>query len=294
MAKAEPFQQRSGPAPAPASHPAAGLASLAAVIASTAVLLWGVPALFGILLSNPAIAEMPGALLETAFTLATFAPMGLLALAAIRLWRLPVPIGRAPALFAGTGLAMGVVGFALSLALCAIAGTANEGPAAPQGMGLLLLEAALVLLQSGAEELTFRGFLQADLARRWGHTPAVIIAAVTFAMLHFVVAASEPMSFVTMLMGGLLFGFAYARSGSFLMAWMIHFGWNSAEELLFGLYPNPGSGTFGALINIDLRGTGLWGGGPEGLNASISSVVVLAALLVVTIIWPSAEPAKSR
>jgi membrane protease YdiL (CAAX protease family) len=290
MAKAEPFQQQTGPS----RHAAAGLASLAAVVAATLALLWGVPALFGILLTNPAVAEMPGALLESAFTLATFLPMGLFALVAIKFWRVPLPIGSSPTMLGGAGLAIGVVGFALSLALCAIAGTANEGPAAPQGFGLILLEAALLLLQSGAEELTFRGFLQADLSRRWSSTPAVIVAAVTFAALHFVAAASEPMSFVTMLLGGLLFGFAYARSGSFLMAWMIHFGWNSAEELLFGLYPNPGSGTFGTLINIDLRGAGLWGGGPEGLNASISSVVVLTALLVMTIMWPSAEPAKAR
>jgi uncharacterized protein len=184
------------------------------------------------------------------------------------------------------------VGFALSLALCAIAGTTNEGPPAPQGFALLLLEAALLLLQSGAEELTFRGWLQGDLARRWGRLPAVIVAAVVFAALHFVAAASEPMSFVTMLLGGLLFGFAYARSGSILLAWMIHFGWNASEELLFGLYPNPGSGTFGTLINIDVRGASLWGGGPEGLNASISSVVVLIALLAATLAWPAAEPAR--
>lgn len=290
MAKAEPFQQRSSPA----SHPAAGLASLAAVVGATLALLLGVPALFGILLANPAVGEMPGALLESAFTLATFVPMGLFALVALKFWRVPLPMGSSPVLLSGTGLAMGVVGFALSLVLCAIAGTASEGPAAPQGFGLLLLEAALLLLQSGAEELTFRGFLQADLSRRWGATPAVIIAAVAFAALHFVAAASEPMSFVTMLLGGLLFGFVYARSGSFLMAWMIHFGWNSAEELLFGLYPNPGSGTFGTLINIDLRGAVLWGGGPEGLNASVASAVVLTALLVVTLMWPSAEPSKSR
>lgn len=290
MAKAEPFQRSSDLA----DHPVAGLASLTAVVALTLALLLGVPAIFGILLADPSISELPGALLEGAFTLATFTPMGLLALLAIRFWRLPLPMGRTPALLGGTGLAMGVVGFALSVALCAIAGTASEGPPAPQGIGLLLLEAALLLLQSGAEELTFRGWLQADLSRRWGRTPAVIVAAITFAALHFVAAASDPMSFVTMLLGGLLFGFAYARSGSFLMAWMIHFGWNSAEELLFGLYPNPGSGTFGTLINIDLRGAELWGGGPEGLNASIAAVVVLIALLVVTIIWPTAEPAKAR
>jgi hypothetical protein len=47
------------------------------------------------------------------------------------------------------------------------------------------------------------------------------------------------------------------------------------------------------LINIDLRGASAWGGGPEGMNASLSSVVVLAALLAVTLAWPSAQPSSS-
>jgi len=289
MAKAEPFQAR----PDSRHRPLMGLASLGAVVLLTLVLLLGVPALFGVLLANPAIAELPGALLESAFTLAIFVPIGVAALLAVRFLAIPVPMGHPPALLAGMGLAMGVVGLALSLALCAIAGTANEGPAATQGFALVLLEMMLVLLQSGAEELAFRAWLQGDLARRWGTTPAVVVAATAFAALHFVAAASEPISFVNMLLGGLLFGFAYARSGSLLMAWMIHFGWNFAEELLFGLYPNPGSGTFGTLLNIDLRGATLWGGGPEGLNASLSSVVVLTALLAIILVWPWPEAPKS-
>lgn len=282
------MQHVQSPARPGAAHPAVGLASLGvAAIVASAILL-GVPWLFGVMLQSPTFAALPAAALEAAFTLVTFGLLGLTAWAAIRFEGIAVPLRPRPGAMAATGLAMGIVGFAVSVALCTIAGTAQQGMPAEEGMGLLLLETLLLVIQSGAEEYFFRGWLQKDLERRWGPWPALGAAALLFAALHFVVAASEPLTFVTMLLGGLLFGLAYLKSGSFLLPWAIHFGWNWAEELLFGLYPNPGSGTFGTLVNIDMRGSVWWGGGVEGLNASISSVVVLVALIAATLAWPTA------
>ncbi|HUD29128.1 MAG TPA: type II CAAX endopeptidase family protein [Novosphingobium sp.] len=269
--------------------PLGGIASLGAAALLAGVILLGVPAIFRIMLEVPAFAALSPATMESAFTLVTFGLLALVAFGAIRLCRIPVPLGRRAPVMAATGLGLGVVGLAVSLALCAIAGTARQGMSAPEGVGLLLLETALIVVQSGAEEYYFRGWLQKDLERRWGPWPALGAAAPLFAALHFVAAASEPLTFVTMLLGGLLFGLVYMKSGSFLLPWALHFGWNWAEELLFGLYPNPGSGTFGTLVNIDLEGSTWWGGGAEGLNASLSSVVVLVALLAATLAWPGAQ-----
>lgn len=276
---------------APAAHPAMGLASLVVATLAASAILLGVPWLFGVMLQSPTFAALPAAAIEGAFTLVTFGLLAAAALVATRLGRIAVPLRPRAGIMAATGLGMGVVGFAVSLALCAIAGTAQQGMPAEEGMGLLLLETLLLVIQSGAEEYFFRGWLQKDLERRWGPWPALGAAALLFAALHFVVAASAPLTFVTMLLGGLLFGLAYLKSGSFLLPWAIHFGWNWSEELLFGLYPNPGSGTFGTLVNIDLRGSVWWGGGVEGLNASISSVVVLVALIAATLAWPAATDA---
>ncbi|MFC0206657.1 CPBP family glutamic-type intramembrane protease [Novosphingobium soli] len=270
------------------AHPALGLASLAACAAAAAAILLGVPSLFGLLMQAPAIAGSGPAALGAAFTLVTFGLLALVALAAIRLRGLPVPLGPRASLAAGGGLALGLVGFTVSVALCALAGTAQLGMPASQGAGLLLLETVLLVIQSGAEEYYFRAWLQADLERRWGTWPALAAASLLFAALHFVAAASEPLTFVTMLLGGLLFGLAYRKSGSLLFPWAIHFGWNWAEELAFGLVPNPGTGPFGALLNIDMRGSPWWGGTEEGLNASLSSVFVLVALLGAVLAWPSA------
>lgn len=278
---------------APASpHPSWGAATLAAAACAAAAILLGVPSLFGVLLQMPAIAAMAPAALEALFTLAIFVPLGLIAFAAVRMRRLTVPIGAYPGRAAAAGLALGVVAFSVSVALCVIAGTARGGMPAEEGIALLLLETLLLLIQSGAEEYYFRAWLQADLQRRWGPWPALLAAALLFAALHFVVAASRPLSFATLLLGGLLFGLAYRKSGSFLVPWALHFGWNWSEELLFGLYPNPGTGTFGALLNVDMIGSAWWGGTEEGLNASLSSVIVLVAVLAAVLAWPDGERAE--
>ena len=54
----------------------------------------------------------------------------------------------------------------------------------------------------------------------------------------------------------------------------------AAEDLGFGLLPNPGLGDFGALANYDMLGGALWGGSEEGLNSSIAMTLVLTALVI--------------
>lgn len=269
-------------------HPAWGLASVGVATLAAAAILLGVPYLFGRLLEIPSFAAMTPATLESLFTLSCFGLLGGFAVLAVRFNMLSVPFStHAPAL-AATGLGMGFMGLAASVALCAIAGTAQPGMSqAGGGAGLLLLETGLLIIQSGAEELYFRAWLQKDLERRWGIGPALAVTATLFAALHFVAAASEPLTFVTMLLGGVLFGLAYWKSGSLLLPWAIHFGWNWAEEIGFGLAPNPGTGTFGAIVDLDLVGTVWWGGSAEGLNASLSSVTVLLALIAAVATWPA-------
>jgi len=270
-----------------AVHPVWGLAVLAAAAAIASAILIGVPMMFAKLFQIPSFAALSQPTIESLFTLSTFGLLILTAFFAIRFDAVPVPLGRRKGLAAGTGIGLGVVGLALALALCAIAGTAHLGLSANMGAGLFILETVLVLIQSGAEEFYFRGWLQKDLERRWGPWPALCAAAFLFAALHFIAGASQPISFVMLLLGGLVFGLSYQKSGSFLLPWGIHFGWNWAEEMIFGAYPNPGVGTFGSLVNVELVGSSLWGGSDEGLNASLAAIIVLIAILAAVFAWPS-------
>ena len=82
------------------------------------------------------------------------------------------------------------------------------------------------------------------------------------------------------MLGGLWFGLLAVRSGGILAPMAAHFAWNASESIGFGLDPNPGVDDLGALANYDLVGLPIWGGSPEGLNASIAMTLVLAALVI--------------
>ncbi|MDJ0278262.1 CPBP family glutamic-type intramembrane protease, partial [Sphingomonas sp. 2R-10] len=140
-----------------------------------------------------------------------------------------------------------------------------------------------VLLQVTAEEVMFRGHVQPLLVRAVGAGMAVPLTAASFAALHAVLAGTAPVMLVNMLLGGGLFGLLALRGG-LGAAIGAHFAWNAIEQLGVGLDPNPGVGTFGSVIDLDLSGAASWGGSGAGLNASIAmSAALLATILLV--VW---------
>lgn len=90
-----------------------------------------------------------------------------------------------------------------------------------------------------AEEALFRGFVQAQLTRRWQHfrhgpTFALAIAALLFGLAH---AAGGPIYVALSTLAGLGYGLAYQRTGHRLEAAILtHFSVNALHFLLF-TYP---------------------------------------------------------
>lgn len=153
------------------------------------------------------------------------------------------------------------------------------------GAGALLAGTLLVLIQSGGEEAYLRGWFMPALARRWGVAPGIALSALLFAALHLLGGSRAPLTLVNMALGGVLFGVLAWRSGGIAVSIAAHFGWNWGEALLLGLDPNPGVGSFGAILNIDLTGVRWLGGSDEGLNASVPMTIILLALLLVAGSW---------
>jgi hypothetical protein len=153
---------------------------------------------------------------------------------------------------------------------------------------MFLWGTALIVLQAGSEEVFFRGWLQPILVKAWG-AAGIATTAVTFAALHLIGGANSVVSVLNLFLGGLLFGLLAARYGGIAAAVAAHFAWNWAEQLLFGLYPNPGNGSFGSILNLDLAGSAWWGGSDEGLNASIAMTFALAILLAPLLIVPARD-----
>jgi membrane protease YdiL (CAAX protease family) len=145
--------------------------------------------------------------------------------------------------------------------------------------GLLALGSLLILLGVVGEELLLRGLLQPVLVRTWGAAAGVLVTSLAFMVIHMVGGWGHPVSLLNILLAGIWFGLLAFRTGGLAAPILAHFGYNWAEEMLFGATPNPGVGAFGSIVDVDLVGQAIWGGSPEGLNASLAVSVVLVALI---------------
>jgi membrane protease YdiL (CAAX protease family) len=236
--------------------------------------------------ASSGVAALGPATVEALFTLAMFG--GLLAVALVGL-RLDAPrrglAGQQPLAMAGFGLSVGLFGLITTASLAEMAAGVRPGSGPPAGGVAILVGTATILFQASVEEVYFRGWLQPILIRRWGVTAGLIVAALAFAGLHLAGGARSPLTLVNLLLGGILFGLLALRTRGLAAPAAAHAAWNWSEQILLGLDPNPGVGSFGAMFDLDLVGTQLWGGSAEGLNASVALTFVMAALIVPLAAW---------
>lgn len=216
---------------------------------------------------------------EAVFTLSVFGPLLLLGLSGgMATGVAAFSPGRSSHRAVAMGGALGLGGLLLALALAAIAGALRISGGVVGAA--LLLGLATTILQVAAEEVLFRGWLQPLLARAIGAW-AIPVVALAFAGLHLLAGgASGGWALVNLAGGGLLFGLLAQRHGGVAAPIAAHVAWNGGEQLLLGLDPNPGLGSFGALLDLDLVGAAHWGGSAEGLNASWAMTFALWALIV--------------
>lgn len=189
-------------------------------------------------------------------------------------------VGEAPGKWGLVGFAIGLGGLFATVGYAWLNGGLVDGAEPPTGMRFALLALALTVLQVGAEEVLFRGWLQPALIARIGVIGGIAAGAVVFACFHLSAGVSSPISLFNLLLGGLLFGLLAWRSGGLVAPFLAHYAWNAIEDVGLGLVPNPGTGPLGSLTDLDLAGVALWGAHAEGLNASIGTTLVLLALIL--------------
>jgi membrane protease YdiL (CAAX protease family) len=211
-----------------------------------------------------------------------FAPLIVLSLVLGAIDRRPVlRAGSAPGRWGLLGLVTGAGGLATCVLYVWLHGTLRpeDNPAVPQDF--IALGLGIALMGVLAEEMLFRGWLQPALGDRVGPSLAVLLSAVAFSAFHlWAGGATDAISLANLMLGGLWFGLLAQRSGGLVAPVAAHLGWNVAEDIGFGLVPNPGVGELGALSNHQIVGGATWGGSAEGLNASIAMTLVLLALVI--------------
>jgi membrane protease YdiL (CAAX protease family) len=218
---------------------------------------------------------------ETGITIALFGSLMLVATIAGRVQKLPVwRLGAQPGSRAALSLPLGIAALLATTGIAALSGTVVAGGAAPGRGAGILLGTLLLFVQTAGEEVYVRGWLQPILGRALGGLVAVAVAAAVFMVLHLIIGARAPLTLLNLFLAGTWFGLLALRTGGLAAPIAAHFGWNWAEGVLLGLDPNPGVSMFGALFNLDMRGSAAWGGSPEGLNASLATAFVLVALIL--------------
>lgn len=259
------------------------LVVLVAALGLCAALLLAAPSLAGGMAEALPLAQQHNApLVDTLLSLSIFGTLIAIAMIGAALSGFNAArLGRRPAMNGLLGVALGTIGVAATAGYAGLAGTLGTAPASGS-WPLLLWGSALILLETGAEEIYFRGWLQRVLADHWGAAIAVPVAAFAFAGLHILGGARNPVSIVNLFVAGLLFGLLALRSLAAAIA--AHFAWNWCESIVLGLSPNPGLGDFGALANFELAGASIWGGSDEGLNGSIAMTITLLALVLAVVL----------
>lgn len=145
------------------------------------------------------------------------------------------------------------------------------------------------------EELLFRGFVFQRLVDGIGRWPGLLAMAALFALAHCGNPGMEGPTLVwasiDTVLGALLLGLAYLRTGSLALPIGIHFGWNWAQGALLG-FDVSGFGQAGWLLPEMLGGPQWLSGGAFGPEASIFAVMVDA--VAVWLMWRWSGSASAR
>ncbi len=157
-----------------------------------------------------------------------------------------------------------------------------------------LIAVELVILITGAlaEELMFRGYpfqrliegfrflveevtnLSAAATENVAALVAAILLSLLFGAAHLWNPHSSKLAFVNTVAVGVLLSFAYLRTRALWLPWGIHFAWNAALGLGFGL-PVSGVNEFSVVVHGRAQGPHWLTGGAYGLEASALGTAVI-------------------
>jgi len=139
-----------------------------------------------------------------------------------------------------------------------------------------------ILVGALAEELMFRGFPFQHLEQATGTLTAVLIVSIFYGLLHVINPGVTAWGIANTVLIGILFTVAYLRTRALWLPWGIHFGWNLAMGLLFGL-PVSGLRVFNLWIYTQAYGPNWLTGNFYGLEAAATGT--LAILIGLLVVW---------
>lgn len=179
------------------------------------------------------------------------------------------------------GTAAGLSLLALTLLGIGLTGHAHlvsGGLTLPSALGHALAWGAVTLLIAATEELAFRGYLLRVLTRR-SFWPGAVFTSLLFGALHLGNQGEAWLGASNVTLAGLLLALAVQRTGALWWSIGFHFGWDYAENFLFGT-PDSGQLCAGALLRVQPVGTPWLSGAAAGPEGSVIAFFLLLLAIV--------------
>ena len=267
---------------------------LIAAALSIALLLFG--RMLGDLLLKPLLILLPKVRQDMAFLLMYLRFIGVLLLTAIycawaekEVWKSffsrrqgGMPGNTVSHFCLGIVAGAGIIGFCILIAFLHRGAELAAG-----GFHVVYLLGGLlcVLIQAGAEELVFRGYLLGVIRLNGEDWGAVLISAGIFAAMHLLNPGLTALGCLRLLISGVVLGLMVWRCKSLWMAIGFHTAWNYVQTFVFGL-PVAGMVSERAIFRVSAVHSSLFydsAVGVEGcLPAFLAELVLCFAILFLT------------
>jgi membrane protease YdiL (CAAX protease family) len=182
------------------------------------------------------------------------------------------------------GWLLGIVLVSLAVAVIAIGGQFSAsllpGPHLKAAVLCLWVLATAAML----EEVVFRGYPFQRLVESIGALPATLAFAFLFAFVHLRNPHATVLGAVNTALVGILFSLAYLKTKSLWLPFGIHFGWNLAMGLLYGL-PVSGITMFSVIIHGQAIGPEWLTGSAYGIEAALSGTFAILMGMLALHLW---------
>jgi membrane protease YdiL (CAAX protease family) len=150
----------------------------------------------------------------------------------------------------------------------------------PSAWGLTVISLLTLLIGALATEVAFRGYLFLRLIDALGPTLATLLLSFLYAAVSSLRPSSTPLSVFIAFVTGILFAMAYLRTHGLWLGWGLHFAWNAATAVLFGL-PVTAYTAYSTVVTTSVTGSAWFTGGDYGPEAAFFTLFIVLAAMVV-------------